>query len=150
MRFTKKEELRRLQQQRLKYGNDSTPYRQSSNLGRFFVGLIMMTAGGFLFLDAIEVVHQFNWASALFRIGQFNLTPGLVLVPFLFGVGMIFYNPDNDLGVILIVISLVMLTAGVLFNIQFKLRSMSSFELMMILGLAVGGVGLFLSALRRM
>ncbi len=118
--------------------------------GRFLIGLVMMIGGGYLFLDAVQVTHQMNWGMALFNMGGVKLTPGLVLVPFLFGIGMIFYNPDNDLGWILVIATLVMLAIGVISSLSFHMRRMSAFELLMILGLAIGGLGLFLSGLRRM
>lgn len=153
MRFTKKRELQRLQRERAEHpytDSEGVRFRHTKNLGRFLIGLVMMVAGGYLFLDAIKVVHYFNWTTALFHFGTMKMTPGLIMVPFLFGIGMVFYNPDNDLGWILVILTLIMLTFGVLSNIQFRLRTMSSFELFMILGLAIGGLGVFLSALRRM
>lgn len=124
--------------------------RRKSSLGNFFIGLIMMIAGGYLFLDAIQVTHQFSWGSALFNVGGMRMTPGLVMIPFLFGIGLIFYNPDNDIGWLLVIATLVMLAVGIISSIHFRLRPMSVLELMMILGLAIGGLGLFLSSMRRL
>ena len=152
MRFTRKQELRRLQRERSALSladPDIIRYRQGSSLGRFFLGLVMLVMGAYLFLDSIQVVNQFSWGSGLFNVGSVKMTPGLVLIPFLFGIGMVFYNPDNDLGWLLVIATLIMIVAGVLMNIQFRLRTMSSFELLMILGLAIGGLGLLLSGLRR-
>ncbi len=124
--------------------------KSAGGAGRFFIGLMMMIGGGYLFLDAIQVSHQLSWGMSLFSMGGMKLTPGLVLIPFLFGIGMVFYNPDNDMGWILMLATLVMLTLGVINSLNFHLRRMSAFELLMILGLAIGGLGLFLSGIRRM
>jgi hypothetical protein len=115
-----------------------------SGAGSVLMGFIMMIAGGYLFLDAIQVSHHFSMSMSLFRVGSMQMTPGLVLVPFIFGIGMIFYNPKNDIGWLLVVASIVMLTFGIISNLHFRLRTMSTFELMMMLGLAVGGIGLFM------
>jgi hypothetical protein len=117
-------------------------------LGRFFLGLVMLVAGGYLFLNAITVTNHFGLGRRLFHWGGFNVTSGMVLVPFLFGVGMIFYNAKNWLGWVLTASSIIMLGIGVISNIQFRLRSMSAFELLTILVLLLGGLGLFLSSLR--
>lgn len=124
--------------------------KSGGGAGRFFIGLIMMIAGGYLFLDAVQVTHHMRWGMSLFNVGGMKLTPGLVLIPFLLGIGMVFYNPDNDIGWILILATLVMLAVGVINSLNFHMRSMSAFELLMILGLAIGGLGLFLSGARRM
>ena len=117
-------------------------------IGRFFMGLIMMIAGGYLFLHNITVSTGFGLGYRLFDFWGFGITSGYVLIPFLFGVGIIFYNSHNILGWILAIGSLVMLAVGVITQTHFHLRNMTAFELITILVLLVGGVGLFISSLR--
>lgn len=116
--------------------------------GRFFIGLIMIIGGGYLFLDSIQVIHHFGFGSALYSFGGFRLTTGMVLIPLIFGIGIIFYNSNNPLGWLLSCASLIMLGFGIISSIEFRLRSMSAFELITIIVLLVGGIGLFLSSLR--
>lgn len=118
-------------------------------VGRFFLGLVMMIAGGYLFLNSIRVTQSFHLGYGLYRIGGFNLTGGMVLVPFIFGIGMVFYNSKNYIGWILAVGSLIMLAFGVITSISFRFSHMSAFELIVILVLFIGGIGIFLSSLRR-
>ncbi|MBX2864706.1 MAG: hypothetical protein KTR27_14245 [Leptolyngbyaceae cyanobacterium MAG.088] len=108
----------------------------------------MMIAGGYLFLSSIKIVNNFSLGYSLYRMGGLNLTSGLVLVPFIFGVGLIFYNAKNLIGWLLATASLIMLVFGVIASIDFRLAPMSAFELMTILVLAVGGLGVFLSSLQ--
>lgn len=122
----------------------------SGGVGRFFLGLTMMTAGGYLFLNSIKVVNNFSLGYSLYSIGSLSLTSGMVLVPFIFGVGLIFYNSDNFLGWLLAVASLIMLLFGGIASINFRLAPMSAFELITILVLAVGGVGIFVSSLQEL
>jgi hypothetical protein len=117
-------------------------------IGRFFMGLIMMIAGGYLFLHNINVSIGFGFGYHVFDFWGIGITSGYVLIPFLFGVGIIFYNSNSILGWILAVGSLVMLAVGVVTQTRFHLRNMTAFELITILVLLVGGVGLFLSSLR--
>lgn len=117
-------------------------------IGRFFIGLVMIVAGGYMFLDAIKVAYGFGLGRAIYSFGSFHLTSGMVLVPFIFGIGIMFYNARNPLGWILSIASLVMLGFGIISSIKFRLRSMSAFELVTILTLLIGGVGLLLSSLK--
>jgi hypothetical protein len=117
-------------------------------IGRFFMGLIMMTAGGYLFLHNIHVSIGFGLGYQYFSFWGMGITSGMVLVPFVFGVGMIFYNSSNLLGWLLAAASLVMLGAGVIAQTRFQLQNMTAFDLLSILVLLVGGIGLFLSSLR--
>jgi len=113
----------------------------------FFLGLAMIVAGGYLFFNSIQV--GFQWGHGMYRMGNFQVTGGMVLFPFIFGVGFIFYNFESIIGWVLASASIIMLTVGVISSVQFHLRRMSSFDLMMILTLLFGGVGIFLSSLKK-
>jgi hypothetical protein len=127
-----------------KIGAGGTP----GGTGRFFMGLLMMTIGGYLFLSNIVVSNSFSLSQSFWRYGFVNLTQGMVLFPFMFGIGMIFYNSKNVLGWLLSIGSLAILTFGVISSIGFNLRQMNAFELIGILVLMIGGIGLFLGSLR--
>lgn len=116
--------------------------------GRFFLGLIMFVGGGYLLLDAIQVNNGFYLGYGLFSIGRFQVTSGIILIPFMIGIGMLFFNAANYLGWLLAIASMVMLVFGVIASTHFSLRPMSALELIMILVLMVGGLGLFLSSFR--
>ena len=116
-------------------------------VGRFLLGLAMMIGGGYLFFSSITVVNNFSLGYRLYRLGNLNVTSGMVLIPFLFGVGTIFYNSKNFWGWILAVGSLIALALGVISSISFRFQPMSVFELLVMLVLMVGGFGLFLNSL---
>ncbi len=121
-------------------------------IGRFFIGLIMLITGGYLFLQNITVSNNlsFGFGSRLFGIGGVSITSGYVFIPFIFGIGMIFYNSKNFIGWLLALASIVMFGFGVVVNTNLRLRTMSAFELITILVLMIGGLGLFLSSLRNL
>lgn len=122
-------------------------------VGRFFIGLTMLIAGGYLFLNSIRVTSSyrfgfgFGFRHAFSSFAGFG-TSGYVLIPFIFGIGMVFYNAKNVIGWILIFASVVMLVFGVISTLQFRMVHLSAFQLISILVLMVGGLGLFLSSLR--
>jgi hypothetical protein len=120
----------------------------SGGLGRFFIGLAMMVAGGYLFLNAVHVSYSFHLGSRLFSVGGFHLTSGMTLIPLIFGIGFIFYDARSVLGWGLTLASLIMLGVGIITSIHFRMRGMSAFDLIMILILLFGGIGLFLSSFR--
>jgi hypothetical protein len=128
------------------------PYRGASGTrggeGYFFIGIVMMIAVGYLLLRGIMVRPQFGVGNAMYSIVGFPVTTGLVLVPFAFGVGMIFYNSRNWIGWLLAGGSVVALVVSVIASINFTLVRMSAFDLLVIIILLVGGIGLFLRSLR--
>lgn len=123
----------------------------SGGTGQFILGLIMMCGGFYLLLNAITVRSTFGMGMRLYSFsgaGGFSITTGMVMIPFILGVGIIFYNARNIVGWLLGGGSLVALIFGVISSIHFSFRTMSAFDLIVILVLAVGGLGLFLRSLR--
>ena len=124
----------------------------SGGVGHFFIGLMMMCGGFYLLLNAIHVVSNFGFGMRMYGFsaygGSYNVTSGMIMIPFMFGVGIIFYNSKNIIGWLLSVGSVTALIIGVIASIQFSFRSMTAFDLITILVLAIGGLGLFLRSLR--
>ena len=124
----------------------------SGGLGHFFIGLIMMCGGFYMLLNAITVTSSFGMGMRLYGFsamgGNVNVTSGMIMIPFIFGVGIIFYNSRNILGWILSIGAITALIFGVISSIRFSFRTMSSFDLIVILILAIGGLGLFLRSLK--
>ncbi|NQZ90754.1 MAG: hypothetical protein HRT97_00240 [Moritella sp.] len=124
----------------------------SGGIGHFFIGLIMMCGGFYLLLNAITVTTNFGLSSRLYSVNalgtSFSITGGTVMLPFIFGIGLIFYNSRNILGWLLSIGSITALIFGVISSVRFSLRTMTSYDLIVILVLAVGGLGLFLRSLK--
>lgn len=123
----------------------------SGGIGHFFIGVIMMCGGFYMLLNAITVSSNFALNARLFGLGNnVGVTGGMLMIPFIFGIGLIFFNAKNILGWVLSLGSITALVFGVISTVQFNLRSMTSFELIVILVLAVGGLGLFLRSLKKL
>lgn len=124
----------------------------SGGIGQFFMGLAMMCVGFYMLLSAISVNTYFGMSSSIYGFSMFgnsmDVTGGMIMVPMVLGIGMIFFNGKNWLGWLLFLGSLAALIFGVISSVRFQLRTMSAFELIVILVLAFGGLGLFLRSLR--
>lgn len=123
----------------------------SGGIGQFFIGLIMMCGGFYMLLNAIRVTSSFGMGSHLYQISSFggmSITSGMIMIPFIFGIGLMFYNVKNLFGWILTFGSLTALIFGVISSIHFRFASMSAFDLIVILVLSMGGLGLFLRSFR--
>ena len=117
----------------------------------FIIGLIMACAGFYMLLDNIVVSQGFGLGYALYRIsygGGWNVTGGGLLIPFMFGVGWIFYNARAPWGWILAGGALAVIIFGVLITLNISIRTMSLLDMIIILVLLVGGLGLFARSLR--
>ena len=96
-------------------------------VGQFIIGFLMMCGGGYMLLNAIRVTTQFGMGYSLYRFGGgLSITSGMILIPFMFGVGIIFYNSRNVIGWLLAIGSLAALIFGVISSIQFRMSHMSA------------------------
>ncbi len=114
----------------------------------FLIGLVMMVAGGYLLLSNIVIRPVFGLGTRAFGFGGVTVTTGMLLIPFMFGIAMIFYNGRSKIGWALAIGSIIALIAGVISNLTLQFASLSAFDLLVILVLLFGGIGLFLRSLR--
>jgi hypothetical protein len=125
----------------------------SGGMGSFFMGFIMMCTGFYLLLNSISISSSFGTGAQLFSLSRFGMnygiTGGMIMIPFIFGIGMVFYNSKNILGWMLTIGSVSALIFGVISSIRFSFVRMSAFDLIVILVLAIGGLGLFFRSLKR-
>jgi len=84
--------------------------------------------------------HDDRW---ILSAAQFDCDPRTLGV----GSGFVFYDSRSKIGWVLAIGSLVALIFGVIASVNFSFRSMSAFDLIVILVLAFGGVGLVLKSL---
>lgn len=110
-------------------------------LGEFLLGLAMAVAGGYLLGQQVTVTSGF-W-----HLWGYNAF-GLSLVPFIFGVGILFFNGRSRIGWLLLIAGSVIILAGILMNLEIYFRSTSLFNTLIMLVLLFGGIGLIARALR--
>lgn len=124
----------------------------SGGIGHFFLGLIMMCGGFYLLLNSISVTSTFGLGSRLFGFAAFGnsygITGGMIMIPFIFGIGLVFFNAKSIIGWLLAAGSITALIFGVIASVRFNIRAMTAFDLIVILVLAIGGLGLFLRSLK--
>lgn len=112
----------------------------------FLLGAGMTVAGGYLFLSSLRILHGF-WGG-LFAVGDFNVTGGIIMIPFLIGIGIIFYDRSRWYGWVLAAGSLLTLMVGAIASVRFSFAGLSAFDLIVILALLFGGIGLMLRSIR--
>jgi hypothetical protein len=121
----------------------------SGGTSGFFTGLIMMAVGFYMLLNKITITSGFGMGSSIYRFGgSYNLTTGMIFIPFIIGIIMIFYNSKKPWGWVLSVASLSAMIFGVISTVQIRMQSMSSFDAIIIFILAFGGLGMFLKSLK--
>ena len=107
----------------------------------FLFGLGMTIGGGFLFVNHVKVGYGF-WHF----FGR--STQGLMLIPLIVGIGFLFFNSKSIIGWALTGGGVLIIFLGVIVNLRLYFPQTSLFNLLVMLVLLVGGIGLMLRSLR--
>ena len=109
----------------------------------FLLGLTMSIVGGYLILQHVQVTSgywYFGW------LGGYGRSFGITLVPLLFGVGMLFFDGRSFAGRVLTAGGALVILAGIIANLDIQFRQTSLFDLLVMLVLLVGGIGVMMRA----
>lgn len=104
-------------------------------MGEFLMGLVMAVAGGYLLTNQVSVTSGF-WT--LWGYDTF----GLSLIPFIFGIGILFFNGRSVAGWLLLLGGAVIIVAGILMNLRIYFEHTSLFNTLVMIVLLFGGIGL--------
>jgi hypothetical protein len=111
-------------------------------VGQFFIGFLCAVAGGWLLTNQVHVSSGGGWY--VWGMNGF----GLSLIPFILGVGLIFFNGKSIPGWFLLAAGLVIVFVGILSNLNIYFRSTSLFNTLLMLGLLAAGIGMMAAALK--
>lgn len=105
-----------------------------------------MGAGVFLFCNMVTVsTVWYNWGFLSF--GRYNFTNGLVSVPLIIGLIMLFFNPKSAVPKVIIALGAIFLILTVIMSIQFRFEKTSLFNYILTIGMMAAGAGLVLRIL---
>ncbi len=104
----------------------------------FVLGLLLVGVSIFVVFQSTTV--SMSWYT--YRIGSFGMPTGVIVLPLLISVGILFYNTKSVLGKYLFLISVVFIIVTLILSvkIQFQRTSMLSFVIMF--GSFFAGAGL--------
>jgi hypothetical protein len=107
----------------------------------FLLGLAMSIVGGYLLLQSVQVSGGYwNWGFA----GSYGRTFGVTLIPLLFGIGILFYDGHSFAGRVLTGGGALTILAGIILNLDVHLNQTSLYNVLIMLVLLVGGVGVMM------
>ena len=110
-------------------------------LGDFLIGFIMICVGGYLLTNQVIV------AGSYWNFYGTN-TFGITLIPMLFGVGILFWSGRSTIGWLLTAAGALFILAGVIANMHVYFQPTSLFNVIIMLVLLIGGLGLIARALQ--
>lgn len=126
--------------------NLKPPTKNDSNgneLLQFFLGIILLGAGLFMLSTRVEVTNSWH----IWRIGNFDISSGLVTVPLIIGIIWYFFNSKSIIPKIIITLGVIFIVATIIMSIRIHFITTSMYEYILIIGMAAAGSGLLLKTL---
>lgn len=107
------------------------------------IGLVLIGLGIFLvFQNCTVYTTWYTW-----RIGSFAIPTGVTVLPFLIGLGLLFYNPRWIVTWVVLIASALFLLLTLLFSVHIRFVQTSLLQYILMFGSIAGGLGLTLRAI---
>lgn len=118
------------------------PGAADHELLQFFLGVMMLGGGIFWAMNMFEVSWNFGW-----RIGNWNMTAGVMLIPLLIGIFLLFLMEKKLIGGIVTSLGVVVIIIAMINSVHFHARSASMYVYVLMFGLIFAGAGLIAKVL---
>jgi hypothetical protein len=118
-------------------------------VGLFLLGFAMACAGGWLLTNQVTVSSEYFASGFLVPIMNYRMNSfGLSLLPFIIGIGFLFFDGKSATGWVLTIGGLTIILVGILMSLHIYFQPTSLFNTLVMLVLLFGGLGLILRSLK--
>jgi len=127
------------------FGAGGTP----GGIGAFFLGFAMACAGGWLLTNQVVVSSDFFASGFMVPLVHYRMNSfGLALLPFIIGIGFLFFDGKSITGWLLTLAGVAMILVGILMSLHIYFQPTSLFNTLAMLVLLFGGLGLVCRSLK--
>ncbi len=144
------EEQRKLMEQieknnRTIYGRNDRSHNSGKNeLLSFFIGLLLLGGGLFWVFQSVRVTT--SWGS-FYRFGTFYVPNGVIIIPLLIGIIMLFMMRRKIFGWIVTSIGVLAILLTIMNSVSFRFIPQSLFSYILMFGFVAVGAALVIKAL---
>lgn len=111
--------------------------KNKNDLLQFFIGLLMLAAGLYMIFQNLNV--QSTWGTGFLHIGGYSLPNGLIFLPIIIGIVMIFLMDRKVFGWIVIAVGIVIILTAVIMSVNIRWRTTNAYIFIAMFGLAAAG-----------
>ncbi len=129
------QELQRIRDE-LEEGNKKKS-KAKNDLLQFFCGLLMLSAGLFLIFQNLDV--RSSWGTGFLHLGGYSLPNGLIFLPIIIGIVMLFLMDRKVFGWIFIAVGIIIVLAAVIMSVNIRWRTTNAYIFIAMFGLAAAG-----------
>lgn len=121
--------------------------RDRNDLLSFFLGLLMFGGGLFLIFQNAQVYS--SWGGSFYHIGSWGIPNGLIMLPLIIGILMLFLMDKKIFGWIVTILGVIFILLTIIMSVRIHWRTTSVYAFILMFGLAAAGGGLMLRSLFR-
>ncbi len=122
--------------------------RDHNDLRNFFIGLLMLGAGLFMILQNVGV--RSSWGSGYFyHIGSWGMPNGLIMLPLLIGIVMLFLMDKKIFGWIVTGLGILFILLTVIMSVSIYWKTSNAYVFILMFGLTAAGGAMMLKVLFR-
>lgn len=115
-----------------------------NDLLMFLAGLLMFGGGLFMILQQLKVD---DFGTPIYHIGSWGVPNGMIMLPLLIGIIMLFIMDKKIFGWIVVGLGIVFLLLSVIMSIRFDFSRTSAFNFILMFGLTAAGGAMLLKVL---
>ncbi len=116
--------------------------RKPTDTLEFYVGIVLIFAGLFFLLS--KAVVRSSWVT--FSVGGINVSTGLIVIPLMFGVAWLFYNPKSFVAKLITVFGAIAIIGAIILSLRISFTTTSMFDYLIMILLIAAGAGSLLKA----
>ncbi len=119
--------------------------KNKNDLLTFFAGLLMFAGGVFMILQ--NIIVRTNWGTSFYHIGTWNVPNGLIMLPVLIGIVMLFVMERKIFGWIVFGLGILFILLTVIMSVSISWRTSNAYVFLLMFGLAAAGGGMLMKVL---
>jgi len=121
--------------------------RNRNDLLTFFAGLLMFAGGVFMILQ--NIIVRTSWGTSFYRIGTWAVPNGLIMLPVLIGIVMLFVMDKKIFGWIVFGLGILFILLTVIMSVHISWKTSNGYMFLIMFGLAAAGGGMLMRVLFR-
>lgn len=122
---------------------------EGNRLLSFFIGLLLLGGGLFMIFQNLNVTSSWGHGGYFYSFGSFHLSNGLIILPIVIGIMMLFIMDRKIFGWIVLSIGIVIVLLSVLMTTRLSWNRSNAFVFIVMFGMTAAGGGLVLRELFR-
>lgn len=124
---------------------DRKKKKNKNDLLTFFAGLLMFAGGVFMILQ--NVIVRTSWGTSFYHIGGWNVPNGLIMLPVLIGIVMLFVMDRKIFGWIVFGLGILFILLTVIMSVSISWKTSNAYVFLLMFGLAAAGGGMLMKVL---